>query len=76
MVLLPADLDSAYNALLNAVRSGEIPEGQIDGSVRKILLAKQSDGRIVQFGLVRIWLPYCSAEVRAEILAQKTPLGS
>lgn len=42
---------------------------------RKILLALQSDGRIVQFGIVRIWLHYCSPEVREEIIAEKTPLG-
>jgi chorismate-pyruvate lyase len=46
-----------------------------DSYARKILLAKQSDGRIVQFGLVLIWLNYCSPEVRAEIVAEKTPLG-
>ena len=48
-----------------------------DGSfyARKILLALQSDGRVVQFGLVRIWLHYCSPEVRAELLAEKTPVG-
>ncbi len=46
-----------------------------DGYARKILLAKKSDGRIVQFGLVLIWLNYCSPEVRAEILAERTPLG-
>ena len=46
-----------------------------DSYARKILLAKQTDGRIVQFGLVLIWLNYCSPEVRAEIVAEKTPLG-
>ncbi len=46
-----------------------------DSYARKILLALESDGRIVQFGLVRIWLNFCSPEVRAEILAEKTPLG-
>ena len=46
-----------------------------DAYARKILLAKQSDGRIVQFGLVLIWLNYCSPEVSAEILAERTPLG-
>lgn len=46
-----------------------------DSYARKILLALQSNGRVVQFGLVRIWLPYCSDEVRDEILAQKTPIG-
>jgi hypothetical protein len=46
-----------------------------DSYARKILLALKSDGKIVQFGLVRIWLNYCSPAVRAEILAEKTPLG-
>lgn len=46
-----------------------------DSYARKILLAKQSDGRIVMFGLVRIWLNYCSPEVRAAILAEDTPIG-
>jgi chorismate-pyruvate lyase len=42
---------------------------------RKILLALQKSGKVVQFGLVRIRLEYTSPEVRAEILARKTPLG-
>ena len=46
-----------------------------DSYARKILLALKSDGRIVMFGLVRIWLNYCSPEVGAEIIAEKTPLG-
>ena len=46
-----------------------------DSYARKILLALQSDRRIVQFGVVRIWLHYCSPAVRAEILAEKTPIG-
>jgi hypothetical protein len=46
-----------------------------DTYARKILLSLQRDRRIVQFGLVRIHLEYTSPEVRAEILAQKTPLG-
>jgi len=40
MVLLPMDLDAAYNALLGAVRNGEISEARIDVSVRKLLVAK------------------------------------
>jgi chorismate-pyruvate lyase len=43
--------------------------------VRKILLALQSDGRIVQFGIARVNFRYCSPAVRAEILAARTPLG-
>jgi chorismate-pyruvate lyase len=42
---------------------------------RKILLALQSTGRVVQFGIMRINLDLCSAEVRAEIVAGRTPLG-
>jgi hypothetical protein len=48
---------------------------QNDTYSRKILLALQKTGKIVQFGLVRIHLEYCSPAVRAEILAQRTPLG-
>jgi beta-N-acetylhexosaminidase len=44
MLLLPSDLDGAYNGLLNAVRSGEIPEKRIDQSVMKVLRAKASVG--------------------------------
>ena len=40
MVLLPADLDASFNAVVAAVRSGEIPEAQLDASVLKVLRAK------------------------------------
>ena len=51
----------------------KVLEKKLEGQsyARKILLALQSDGRIVQFGLVRIWLNHCNPEVRAEILAEK-----
>ena len=42
---------------------------------RKILLTLQRDGRVVQFGIMRIDLGCCGAEVRAEIVAGQTPLG-
>jgi chorismate-pyruvate lyase len=42
---------------------------------RKIVLSLQKTGRIVQFGIVRIILDYCSPEVRKEIVAGQTPLG-
>jgi len=42
--LLFTDLDGAYKGLLNAVRSGEIPEKRIDESVLKILRVKASVG--------------------------------
>jgi beta-N-acetylhexosaminidase len=44
LVLIPLDIDGAYNGLLQAVRSGEIPEGQINESVLKVLRAKASVG--------------------------------
>lgn len=48
-----------------------------DGDVylRKILLALQSDGRVVQYGIVRIRLDLCPPAVAAEIVSEKTPLG-
>jgi len=44
VVLIPADLEAAFNQLLTAVRSREIPEAQIDASVLRILRAKASVG--------------------------------
>ncbi|MFZ3211880.1 MAG: glycoside hydrolase family 3 protein, partial [Terriglobales bacterium] len=44
VVLIPADLNAAFHELINAVRSGEIPEAQIDASVLKILRAKAAVG--------------------------------
>ncbi|HWC18117.1 MAG TPA: glycoside hydrolase family 3 N-terminal domain-containing protein [Terriglobales bacterium] len=44
MVLLPSDLDGAFNGLVQAVRSKEISQQQIDASVLKILRAKASVG--------------------------------
>ena len=44
MVIIPADVDGAYNGLLNAAKTGEIPMAQIDASVLKILKAKASVG--------------------------------
>lgn len=44
MILIPPDLEGAYNGILEAVRSGEIPESRIDESVGKLLRAKASLG--------------------------------
>ena len=44
MLLIPSNLDGSYNGLLQAVRSGEIPESRIDQSVLKLLRAKASVG--------------------------------
>jgi beta-N-acetylhexosaminidase len=40
LLIIPADLDASYNAMLQAVRSGEIPLAQVNTSVLKILKAK------------------------------------
>jgi chorismate-pyruvate lyase len=42
---------------------------------RKILLALQGSGRVVQFGVARVHLNYCSRPVREAIVAGRTPLG-
>ncbi|QYJ16829.1 Beta-hexosaminidase [Rubrobacter xylanophilus DSM 9941] len=44
MLLMPPDLDLAYNAVLDAVKSGEIKKHRIDESVRRILILKLRRG--------------------------------
>jgi len=44
LIVIPAELDASYNALLEAVRSGEIRQSRIDQSVIKILHAKAAVG--------------------------------
>ena len=46
-----------------------------DSYTRKIVLALQGTGRVVQFGVARVHLNYCSAPVREAIVAGRTPLG-
>jgi chorismate-pyruvate lyase len=54
-----------------------ILDRRVEGDIytRKILLALQGSGRIVQFGIARVHLNYCSPPVREAILAGQTPLG-
>jgi beta-N-acetylhexosaminidase len=42
VLLIPADLDASYRAMLEAVHSGEISSARLDESVLKILKAKAS----------------------------------
>ena len=42
---------------------------------RKILLARRSDGGVVQFGIMRVHFAYLPTEVRNEIEREQTPLG-
>jgi beta-N-acetylhexosaminidase len=44
MLLIPADLPASYNAMVQAVRSGEISRERLDRSVLKILRTKASLG--------------------------------
>src|SRR5438132_13489239 len=56
VLTIPSDLDASYRAILEAVRSGEIAQGQLDSSVLKILRAKASLGlykaRLVDVGAI------------------------
>ena len=53
-MIIPADLDASYRAMLQAVESGEIGRDRLDQSVRKILELKASVGlnkaRLVDLG--------------------------
>src|SRR5205807_9440177 len=40
MIVIPADLEASFNAMVRAVESGEISRSRLDDSVRKILYAK------------------------------------
>jgi beta-N-acetylhexosaminidase len=44
MILIPHDLDGAYNGILQAVKNGDISLAQVDASVLKILKFKASLG--------------------------------
>jgi len=54
VLLIPADLDASYRAMIEAVRSGEISPARLNASVLKILKAKASLGlyktRLVNIG--------------------------
>ena len=55
----------------------QVLQSRTDGDLysRKILLTRQSDGRVVQFGIVRLHMSVLSPEVSAEIERMETPLG-
>jgi beta-N-acetylhexosaminidase len=56
LLLIPADFPASYNAMLQAVQSGEIPRERLDRSVLKILRAKASlglqDARLVDVNAI------------------------
>jgi chorismate-pyruvate lyase len=87
----PADMPDVYQKLLAhehhmtvTVEShyGELVDVQVLESMhvanyysRKILLTKQSDRSVVQFGIVRLNFDYLAGEVQQEIVGEGTPLG-
>jgi hypothetical protein len=66
-------VEAFYGSLVDVRVLERLHDG--DTYARKILLTLRCDGRVVQSGIVRIRLEYCSAPVRAAILEEKTPLG-
>lgn len=42
---------------------------------RKILLTKQTDNTVVQFGIVRLNFEFLATHIQQEIIEEKTPLG-
>jgi len=46
MLLMPPDLDLAYNSVIDSVRTGELPESRIDTSVKRILRLKWDLGLV------------------------------
>ena len=85
------DLPAAYSAMLdheehmtvtverrhNSPVDVQVLERRLTDThyMRKILLRRQSDGRVVQYGIVRLALSALQPIVRDEIMAQKIPLG-
>ncbi len=66
-------VESFYGSLVDVRVLAHRLDG--DSYARKILLVTQHNPRVVQYGLVRINLLQCSPDVRAAIVAQRTPLG-
>jgi chorismate-pyruvate lyase len=66
-------LEAFHNSLVD-VRA--IAEWQDESSyARCSLLSRQTDGAVVQFGIMRIWLADLPAAAQQEITSKKAPLG-
>jgi chorismate-pyruvate lyase len=66
-------LEAFHNSLMN-VRA--INEWRDDASyARCSLLSRQTDGAVVQFGIMRIWLTDLPSAAQEEIASKKAPLG-
>jgi chorismate-pyruvate lyase len=66
-------VEAYHGDLVNVRILSKLHKG--DAYSRKILLALQGNGKVVQYGIMRVHFRYCSPAVRDEILAGKTPLG-
>jgi hypothetical protein len=66
-------VEAHHGDLVNVQILARLEQG--DSYARKILLALRKTGRVVQFGIMRVHLNYCTPEVREEIVAGQTPLG-
>ena len=55
----------------------QVLETLFDGQAysRKILLTKQTDSTVVQFGIVRLHFEFLATHIQQEIMAEETPLG-
>jgi len=82
VVLAPADIDVAIEAILAAVKRGEISEQRIDASVRRILQTKQGAGldrdRMVNVGKISSAVATRDHEMLAMAIARRavTVLGN
>ena len=82
IVLMPADIDLAIDAIIAAVRRGEISEERIDASVRRVLQAKQGVGldqdRMVNVGKISSVVAMRGYEMLAAEIARRavTVLGN
>ena len=61
----------------NSLVDVRVLDKHVDGTryARKILLARQSDGAVVQFGVMRVDITVLEPEVRREIESERMPLG-
>ena len=66
-------VESFYSSLVDVdVISTDVSD---EHYARKILLRRQSDSQVVQFGIVRLDVRFLEQPVRDEIVSQQTPLG-
>lgn len=76
ILMLPKDLDAAFNTILAAVKSKEIPESRIDESVRRILEMKAaaglSESRFVNMDAVQKMFPDTEANDFAQHVADES----